>query len=198
MEIHPLQTTTLTDESILTGREDGKPVTIAAAARTSSCRCWIMQRLAALVPRPRLHLIRFHGVLAPHAKSRVAIVPRPKPLASNPSADQAHAHASSTRMSWARLLKRVFSIDMERCPNVQLYSRGEETSCKFDETIKAEEHVWPLRKRKGKNGLFLRWGLLSKAFALSQIDMDVPIRAKPSTATTMTAVAAKPKSSPAI
>jgi hypothetical protein len=24
-----------------------------------------MQRLAALVPRPRLHLIRFHGVLAP-------------------------------------------------------------------------------------------------------------------------------------
>ena len=25
-----------------------------------------MQRLAALVPRPRLHLIRFHGVLAPN------------------------------------------------------------------------------------------------------------------------------------
>ncbi len=29
-----------------------------------------MQRLAALVPRPRLHLIRFHGVLAPHARMR--------------------------------------------------------------------------------------------------------------------------------
>ena len=26
-----------------------------------------MERLAALVPRPRLHLIRFHGVLAPNA-----------------------------------------------------------------------------------------------------------------------------------
>ena len=26
-----------------------------------------MRRLAALVPRPRLHLIRFHGVLAPNA-----------------------------------------------------------------------------------------------------------------------------------
>jgi hypothetical protein len=36
-----------------------------------------MQRLAALVPRPRLHLIRFHGVLAPHAKLRAAIVPIP-------------------------------------------------------------------------------------------------------------------------
>ncbi|MFN7344502.1 MAG: transposase, partial [Betaproteobacteria bacterium] len=29
-----------------------------------------MQRLAALVPRPRLHLIRFHGVLAPNARLR--------------------------------------------------------------------------------------------------------------------------------
>jgi hypothetical protein len=38
----------------------------------------LMQRLAALVPRPRLHLIRFHGVLAPHAKLRAAIVPSPQ------------------------------------------------------------------------------------------------------------------------
>jgi hypothetical protein len=30
-----------------------------------------MQRLAALIPRPRLLLIRFHGVLAPNAKLRV-------------------------------------------------------------------------------------------------------------------------------
>ena len=34
-----------------------------------------MQRLAALVPRPRLHLIRFHGVLAPNDGLRAAIVP---------------------------------------------------------------------------------------------------------------------------
>ncbi len=36
-----------------------------------------MERLAALVPRPRLHLIRFHGVLAPNAKLRSKIVPAP-------------------------------------------------------------------------------------------------------------------------
>jgi Putative transposase len=36
-----------------------------------------MQRLAALVPRPRLHLIRFHSVLAPNAKLRSAITPSP-------------------------------------------------------------------------------------------------------------------------
>jgi hypothetical protein len=29
-----------------------------------------MQHLPALVPRPRLHLIRFHGVLAPDAGRR--------------------------------------------------------------------------------------------------------------------------------
>jgi hypothetical protein len=32
-----------------------------------------MQRLAELAPRPRLHLIRFHGVLAPNAKLRPPI-----------------------------------------------------------------------------------------------------------------------------
>lgn len=72
-----------------------------------------MQRLAALVPRPRLHLIRFHGVLAPHAGLRAAIVPgsAQKPI----EHAKEHAHASA-RMDWARLLKRVFDIDLEHCP----------------------------------------------------------------------------------
>ena len=80
-------------------------------------RLEFMQRLVALVSRPLLRLIRFHGVLAPHAKSRAAVVPCAAPPASNPSADQAHAQPSSARMSWARLLKRVFNIDLEHSPN---------------------------------------------------------------------------------
>jgi Putative transposase len=36
-----------------------------------------MERLAALMPRLRLHLIRFHGVLAPNAKLRSKFVPVP-------------------------------------------------------------------------------------------------------------------------
>ena len=79
-----------------------------------------MQRLAALAPRPRLHLIRFHGVLAPNAKLRKAVVPVP-PVVTAPAqeGDGAYLSAGSTkgRMRWAQLLKRVFDIDIERCPH---------------------------------------------------------------------------------
>ena len=41
-----------------------------------------MQRLAALVPRPKLYLIRLHGVLEPNAKLRAMVVPQgPEPAA---------------------------------------------------------------------------------------------------------------------
>ena len=73
-----------------------------------------MQRL---VPRPRLHLIRFHGVLAPNAKWRSQIIPSPPEPATEASTDHAHTESAPARMSWARLLKRVFDIDIEHCPN---------------------------------------------------------------------------------
>ncbi|MCE2661183.1 MAG: transposase [Rubrivivax sp.] len=80
-----------------------------------------MQRLAALVPRPRLHLIRFHGVLAPNAKLRAWVVPQelePPAQAAPPAECEAScAHHHPVRLSWAKLLKRVFEIDMEHCPN---------------------------------------------------------------------------------
>ena len=76
-----------------------------------------MERLAALVPRPRLHLIRFHGVLAPNAKLRSKIVPAPAERAAAPSTDYASPQGETPRMSWARLLKRVFDIDVKHCPN---------------------------------------------------------------------------------
>jgi len=84
-----------------------------------------MQRLAALVPRPRLHLIRFHGVLAPNAKLRPLLVPQRLPAQAEAGTEAAAAaecdvetvHARSDRISWARLLKRVFDIDMQHCPH---------------------------------------------------------------------------------
>lgn len=78
-----------------------------------------MQRLAALVPRPRLNLIRFHGVLAPNAKLRAQIIPDEKENKSSPSdtSDDVPQSATSVRISWVRLLKRVFDIDIEHCPH---------------------------------------------------------------------------------
>jgi hypothetical protein len=76
-----------------------------------------MQRLAALVPRPQLHLIRFHGVLAPNAKLRPLVVPQDLP-AQAPAATEATADAECEvetvqalphRIGWARLLNRSSS-----------------------------------------------------------------------------------------
>ena len=38
-----------------------------------------LARLAALVPRPRANLSRYHAVLAPNAKYRSLVVPTPNP-----------------------------------------------------------------------------------------------------------------------
>jgi len=78
-----------------------------------------MQRLAALVPRPRLHLIRYHGVLAPNARLRPLVVPQEPELQERAAEAAAAAGCEADtvqsrphRISWARLLKRVFSCDV--------------------------------------------------------------------------------------
>ena len=126
-----------------------------------------MQRLAALVPRPRLNLIRFHGsyirallVLTdnceailgatfvvetkpqpgppvrsfgklrsdvrslrslphPNAKYRSEIIPGDAADVDNAKdqPDETPFPTSASRISWARLLKRVFDIDIEHCPH---------------------------------------------------------------------------------
>jgi hypothetical protein len=61
-----------------------------------------------------VHLIRFHGVLAPDAGLRAAIVPGRAHHAGVPAHE--HAHGPPARIGWARLLKRVFDIELEHCP----------------------------------------------------------------------------------
>ena len=79
-----------------------------------------IEKLVALVPRPRVHLTRFHGVLGPHYKYRKQIVPakkeQPQLAIAGPEADRDKPATSAKRISWARLLKRVFNIDISICP----------------------------------------------------------------------------------
>ena len=42
-------------------------------------------RLAALIPRPRFHMVRYHGVLAARAKVRAEVVPGPAPEVEQPT-----------------------------------------------------------------------------------------------------------------
>ena len=56
-----------------------------------------MERLAALVPRPRLHLIRFCGVLAPNAKFLRQITPSPIGRATGASSENTLARRARWR-----------------------------------------------------------------------------------------------------
>ena len=72
----------------------------------------LLEKLAALVPLPRVHLVRYGGCLAPHSHLRGAIIPTPR----QQGVDEPEASTASPRWCWARLLKRVFALAMERCP----------------------------------------------------------------------------------
>src|SRR5215510_7325362 len=75
----------------------------------------LVEKLAALVPLPRMHLVRYGGGLAPHSHLREAIIPTPR----QQGMTDEERDTASPRWSWARLLKRVFALDMARCPFCQ-------------------------------------------------------------------------------
>lgn len=79
----------------------------------------LMERLLALVPRPKVHLTRYHGVLGPHYKHRKQIVPKPPELKvvtdNQVSVDPKQLELKKKNILWARLLARVFNIDVEIC-----------------------------------------------------------------------------------
>jgi hypothetical protein len=74
-------------------------------------------RLAALVPKPRINLTRYHGVLAPNHRWRGQITPAHrgkgvKRIINTEARSPAERHGT---MTWAQRLKRVFNIDIEVC-----------------------------------------------------------------------------------
>jgi hypothetical protein len=75
----------------------------------------LLEKRAALVPLPRQHQVRYGGCLAPHRHLRAAIIPTPLQHRLEAPDDR----SPSPHGTWARLLKRVFAIDMECCPVCQ-------------------------------------------------------------------------------
>jgi len=93
----------------------------------------LLERLAPLIPPPRAHQVRYHGVLVPCASARDQVVRAgPEVLATLLTSREADGGSTGPdppselrgdrkdslprRIAWAELLKRVFEVDALRCP----------------------------------------------------------------------------------
>ena len=97
----------------------------------------LIEKLVAIVPAPRGHLVRYHGVLAPHARWRNFVVrdrvAEEVPQANPPggpgvspvdgpgqrpgySAGDEQGELRERRLSWAELMRRVYEVDVLECP----------------------------------------------------------------------------------
>jgi hypothetical protein len=72
----------------------------------------LLEKLAALVPLPRVHLVRYGGCLAPHSTLRAAIIPTPR----QQGVEGEEKKTGTPYWHWARLLGRVFDVEMATCP----------------------------------------------------------------------------------
>ena len=77
-------------------------------------------RLAALVPKPRANLTRFHGVFAPNSPYRRLVIPKQVEKVSNSETSDVKGHSQNecerrAKMTWAKRLKRVFDIEITVC-----------------------------------------------------------------------------------
>jgi len=88
----------------------------------------LLRRLATLVPPPRAHLVRYHGVFGPASKWRSSIVPEappptcpaaaaaPRGTAPDPRPEARPPRPLDSRVPWSELLLRVFREDVLACP----------------------------------------------------------------------------------
>ncbi len=83
-----------------------------------------LERLAVLVPRPRVNLILYHGVLAPRATWRAEVVRQQKTPAATAETSAAETPLRTAEPSghkpggsrWADLMRRAFGFDVLACP----------------------------------------------------------------------------------
>ncbi|MBK8975463.1 MAG: transposase [Planctomycetes bacterium] len=92
----------------------------------------LIERLAALVPRPRRNLVTYHGAFAPCASYRDRVVPPPPAEDESPPAfrstqrrcsaprdERDDEQPTSRRHSWAKLMLRCSGVDVLVCPRCQ-------------------------------------------------------------------------------
>ena len=78
----------------------------------------LLEKLAALIPRPYVNLIVYHGVLAPNAEWRREVVDFGRPrLGRSSSATTPKKVVASHNRTWAELMRRGLDIDVLQCPD---------------------------------------------------------------------------------
>lgn len=76
-----------------------------------------IEKLSALVPKPRVHLIRYAGAFARHARIRPDVMVKARmgeAVSALVDTDEKKPPNDKSK-SWARLLKKVFGIDAQSC-----------------------------------------------------------------------------------
>ena len=78
-------------------------------------------RLVALIPPPRMNMVRYSGCFAPNFKDRKFIVKKTKgkPSSKDICNDSLPEKVKQERLRWAEMLKRVFDVDVTICPKCQ-------------------------------------------------------------------------------
>ena len=85
-----------------------------------------LEKLAAMIPRPRINLLIYHGAFAPRGRCHngpvvAADAPRRVTPPTSGSAPEAGAtpvaYVRPSYVAWADLLRRVFAIDILACPD---------------------------------------------------------------------------------
>jgi hypothetical protein len=74
----------------------------------------LMERLAAQIPKPRVNLVLYAGVLAPHAKLRASVVTyaRRAPIGKPPAIEE---QTRAGRETWSELMRMTFGVDVLAC-----------------------------------------------------------------------------------
>jgi hypothetical protein len=78
----------------------------------------LLEKLAALIPRPRINLVLYPGVPAPHGGWRARVVAYGAPPAvARPCSEASDTSKSAPRhWAWAALMRRAFDLDVLACP----------------------------------------------------------------------------------
>ncbi len=74
-----------------------------------------IEKLAALVPPPRTHLVRWAGCFAPNSPYRKEITLKPEIKKGFQFNDEDKDQGKTKNRAWSKMLSKVFKIDVSTC-----------------------------------------------------------------------------------